>query len=373
MNSDISTQYSELTADNAPYAHDQPTRSGVLLVNLGTPDAPEASAVRRYLAEFLSDPRVVDAPRWLWRIILHGVILRVRPGPVARKYATIWHPEGSPLLVYSRRLTQGVAQRLSPLDQDQVVVDLAMTYGKPSIPDALRAMKEQGVRRLLILPLFPQYSSTTTAAAYDAVARALAKERWLPEVRWINTYHDNPGYIRALADTVRRHQEQHGVPDRLVMSFHGIPQRYFLTGDPYHCMCLATGRLLAEALKLKDDAWEVAFQSRFGRETWLQPYLDQRLGEISSEGVKHVQVICPGFAADCLETLEEIAEENRELFLESGGETFSYIPALNDQPRHADLLAALARDHVNGWPGWQPVEPALEQRAERARRLGAGG
>lgn len=375
------------------FSHATPARNGVLLLNLGTPDEPNAPAVRRYLAQFLSDPRVVDAPRWLWRIILHGVILRVRPGPVARKYASVWHQDGSPLMVYSQRLADQTAalvaksghtdQQNDQADVDPIalqaanqgpLVELAMTYGNPSIPDALARLEAHNVRQLMVLPMFPQYSSSTTAAAFDGVASAMANRRWIPEMRFVNTYHDHPDYITALADSVRRHQAQHGVPERLVMSFHGIPQRYFLTGDPYHCLCQVTARLLAQALDLQPDQWQLAFQSRFGRETWLQPYLDQRLGELPDEGVKHVQIICPGFAADCLETLEEIAMENRELFEEAGGETFSYIPALNDHASHSDVLYQLIRQHAAGWPGWEKAEePAsvLAARVQRARAIGA--
>ncbi|MFK7957022.1 MAG: ferrochelatase [Lysobacterales bacterium] len=361
------------------FSHAQPARNGVLLLNLGTPDEPTAAAVRRYLAQFLSDRRVVDAPRWIWRIILHGVILRVRPGPVARKYASVWHSEGSPLLVHSQRLTQRIADLLCPPDTSGAsgpVVELAMTYGNPSIDDALAKMREKNVRQLLVVPMFPQYSSSTTAAAFDGIAAALADQRWIPELRFINTYHNQPEYIAALADSVRRHQAEHGIPEKLLMSFHGIPQRYFMTGDPYHCLCQATARLLAQALDLKPDQWELAFQSRFGRETWLQPYLDQRLGELATEGTTDVQVICPGFAADCLETLEEIAMENRELFEESGGKKFSYISALNDDASHAEALQALIQHHVAGWSGWDKAEETAEllnERVNRAQALGAPG
>lgn len=379
MNTETQTQD---RGRNSAYDHGSTARDGVLLLNLGTPDEPNAGAVRRYLAQFLSDRRVVDAPRWLWKIILNLVILRVRPGPVARKYASIWHEDGSPLLVYSKRLAEAVAAKLGsgPRDaNDQSggpAVELAMTYGNPSIPAALDALEAQNVRRLLVLPLFPQYSSSTTAAAFDGVAASLARRRWIPELRFVNTYHDHPAYIEALAESVRAHQADHGQPQKLLMSFHGIPQRYFMTGDPYHCLCQMTARLLAEALGLRDDQWELAFQSRFGRETWLQPYLDQRLEELAAEGVHDVQVICPGFAADCLETLEEIAMENRELFEEAGGKRYSYIPALNEQADHAAMVAKLVEQHVGGWPGWQQVQETpseLAARVERARALGASG
>ncbi len=359
------------------FHHLQVPRCGVLLVNLGSPDAPTPSAVRRFLAQFLSDRRVIELSPWLWRPILHGIVLRVRPRRVARNYQKIWSDEGSPLLVYSQRLAQRVGEALATQVPGPVSVAVAMTYGRPSVTQAVDRLLAEGVRRLLVVPLFPQYSATTTAAAHDAVARDLAQRRFLPELRWINHYHDEPDYIGALADSVTRHWDEHGRPKRLLMSFHGIPERYFAAGDPYSCHCNGTARLLAERLGLAAGDWELVFQSRFGREPWLRPYLDQRLGELAAAGVDDVQVICPGFAADCLETLEEIEEENRSLFLGAGGRRYGYIPALNDAPAQVELLAGLIRRHGQGWaefaPDYDPARAAARAQASAERARAAGG
>ncbi len=322
---------------------------GVLLVNLGTPDAPTASATRRYLAEFLSDPRVVEAPRWLWRLVLHGVILRIRPARSARLYRSIWTEEGSPLLVIARRQQKGIARRLKDRSGDRVHVELAMRYGNPSVSRGLHALKEAGCTRILVLPLYPQYSATTTGSTFDAVAAELMRWRRVPALRFVDGYHDEPGYIEALAASVRAHWRSQGRGERLLMSFHGIPERYFRDGDPYPCLCRKTGRLLAEALGLAEQEWAVSFQSRFGRERWVEPYTDDTLRAWAEEGVRRVDVVCPGFSADCLETLEEIAIQNRDLFLEAGGEALNYIPALNDAPEHLDFLAGRIERELTGW------------------------
>lgn len=357
------------SAAAAGFRHDDESRAGVLVANLGTPDEATVPAVRRYLAEFLSDRRVVDLNPALWKIILHGVILRFRPRRVARAYAEIWTDEGSPLLVYTKGLSAAIGRRLGP----RFAVGTGMCYGNPSIASALGELQRAGVRRLVVLPLYPQYSATTTAAAVDALGRALGEYRWLPELRVVNHYHDRAAYIAALAASVRDHWASHGRPDKLVMSFHGIPERYHLAGDPYPCECRKTGRLLAEALDLAPDAFEITFQSRFGREPWVRPYTDSRLEQLARSGVRHVQVICPGFAVDCLETIEEIDAENRELFLEHGGERFSYIPALNATEAHAEMLAGLVREQAAGWPELDAGgEPAHELARTRARALEAG-
>ncbi|MDX1570762.1 MAG: ferrochelatase [Xanthomonadales bacterium] len=355
------------------FPHDRPLRAGVLLVNLGTPAEPTAPAIRRYLAEFLSDRRVVDLPAWLWRPILYGIILRVRPPKVARAYQSIWTEQGSPLSVFSN----GLADRLQARYGEQVKVELAMSYGEPSFEQALASLQESGVDRLLVLPLYPQYSSTTTAAAFDGMARALQTGRWMPQLRFISHYHDDPAFIAALAGRVRNHWDAHGRPDCLIMSFHGIPERYFLDGDPYHCECQKTARLLAEALDLDADEYRVTFQSRFGREPWLQPYTDETLQGLPEQSCRHAQVICPGFAVDCLETLEEIAIENRDVFLEAGGEKFTYIPALNDGEDHAQVLAGLVEAQAADWPEFsadfdpRSVRSAGLARKERARLMGS--
>lgn len=355
------------------FRHDSPDRLGVLLVNLGTPDAPTTQAVRRYLAEFLWDPRVVELPRPLWWLILHGVILRIRPPRSARAYQAVWTERGSPLLDGSRRLADGLAQRLDEAMPDRVHLELGMRYGNPSIPDALARLRDANCRRLLVLPLYPQYSATTTASTFDAVTRELSTWRWVPELRTVNQYHDDPGHIAALAQSVRDHWDRHGRADRLLFSFHGIPKDYFLAGDPYHCQCHKTARLVTQALDLPPEAWALSFQSRVGTKEWLRPYTDETLKAWGAEGVGSVQAICPGFAVDCLETLEEIAVENRDYFLSAGGREYGYIPALNDSQAQVEGLADLVRRHSAGWPEvGGPADPAETiQRLERAKAAGA--
>jgi len=354
------------------FQHDEPACTGILLVNLGTPDAPDAQAVRRYLAEFLWDPRVVEFPRPLWWVVLHAVILRIRPPRVAKLYQSVWTEQGSPLLAISRQQTDGVRQVLEGQVQGRFEVALAMRYGNPSIEHALNELRVKGMRRLLVVPLYPQYSATTTASVYDEVFRVLSHWRWVPELRLIQHYPDHPLYIEALASSVREHWESNGQPDRLLLSFHGIPRRYLLAGDPYHCECHKTARLLAQALGLDEERCQLAFQSRFGREEWLKPYTDHTLQEWARQGVGKVDVLCPGFSADCLETLEEISEQNREFFLSAGGEKFSYIPALNERPDHLRALADLVMQHLRGWQDDEQAQgDSLEQRRQRALKLGA--
>jgi len=358
------------------YRHGRLPATGVLLVNLGTPDAPTAAAVRRYLAEFLWDPRVVEAPRPLWWLILHGIILRFRPPRVARNYAKIWTEQGSPLLAISRRQAAVLQERLAQRFAGPVRVALGMRYGNPSIPEALESLRAAGVERLLVLPLYPQYSATTTATTVDRVAEILRGWRWVPELRFITHYHDDPLYIEALASTIRAAREQHGPGERLLFSFHGIPERYYRQGDPYPCQCRKTARLVAERLELPEDGWFVAFQSRFGREPWVQPYTDHTLKKWARDGLKRVDVVSPGFSADCLETLEEIAVENRDIFLSNGGESYKYIAALNEDPLHLQLLETLVARHTQGWPetgaGWTADSVDAECEASRARALAAG-
>jgi len=323
-----------------------PQRAGVLLINLGTPAAPNARAIRRYLREFLADPRVVELPRALWWPILYAFILPLRPRRLAHAYAKIWTADGSPLLAHTRRLAQALRAKLAQELGHEVPVALAMTYGEPSIAAALAELDAQRVTRLLVLPLFPQYSATTTAAALDALFAALAKRRRVPELRTVGDYHDEPAYIAALADAVRAHWRACGRGEYLLMSFHGLPERYAQAGDPYPRRCARTAALLAQALDLNENEYGLAYQSRFGRAPWLQPYTDVRIAELARAGVKRLDAICPGFAADCLETLEEVALRYAARFRENGGAALRYIPALNGSSAHAALLVQLVRRHL---------------------------
>jgi ferrochelatase len=345
--------------------------TAVLYCNLGTPDAPTAPAVRRYLAEFLSDQRVVEIPKPIWWLILHGIILRIRPKKSAAKYASIWTAEGSPLKVWTEKQSQLLGQTLKARGH-HVAVRYAMRYGNPSMASQLEELKEQGITRVLIVPAYPQYSATTTASVFDAVYTWAAKVRRLPEFRFLNHYHDDAGYIAALASKVRAHWDAHGQADQLVFSFHGVPQRTLELGDPYHCECYKTARLLGEALGLSKEHYKVTFQSRFGKAKWLQPYTEPTLIAMAQSGVKRVDVMCPGFTGDCLETLEEMNDEAREAFMHAGGETFHYISCLNDSPEWADALASICEEHLSGWPTQEaPDVSALAQSRAEAMALGA--
>lgn len=363
--------------DARTHSHATIGRLGVLLCNLGTPESPTPTAVRRYLAEFLSDPRLVELPRWIWLPLLHGVILNVRPRRSARAYSRIWTAEGSPLLTLSRALHAAVDARLQATTPGRVQVALAMRYGEPSIHAALSALRAAGARRLVVLPLYPQYSGPSTGSVFDAVSATLQRWRWVPDLRFVSGYHDDPAYLDALARSIEEHWQRAGRADRLYFSFHGLPYRYFLQGDPYFCQCQATARLLATRLGLASADWQVVFQSRFGRERWLEPYADRTLEAAARAGVRTVDVVCPGFAVDCLETLEEIAMQNRELFIAAGGQDLRYVPALNARADHAQALAALVERQFAGWPeaapGWDPAqqEDAARQRTARALALGA--
>lgn len=356
---------------NHGFSHDSTERLGVLLINLGTPDAPDVPAVRRYLREFLSDPRVIEAPRWLWWPILQGILL-VRPSRSAHAYRSVWRDDadGSPLLHYSRLQLEALRAELGRRCAGPVVVELGMRYGNPSIPAALENLRRENVRRLLVLPLYPQYSATTTASAFDRVSHVLRQVRWLPELRFVNHYHDQEGYIRALANSIREHWEVHGRGEKLLFSFHGIPRRYLLAGDPYYCECQKTARLAANLLGLGADEYVVSFQSRVGREEWLKPYTDETVRSLARSGVRTLDVLSPGFSADCLETLEEIAMQNQQFFRSAGGENLRYIPALNARPDHIRFLAELAMAHMQGWPetsrAWS--KQAERERAETAQR-----
>lgn len=325
-----------------------PNRTALLLVNLGTPAAPTPAAVRRYLAQFLSDPRVVDRPRWLWWPILHGIVLRVRPRRSARAYRQIWTDAGSPLAIHTAALADAVRTRLDA-DGDGLLVRHAMRYGEPSIARVLAELAGAGIGRLLVVPLFPQYSASTSGSALDAVARELRAWRRLPELRWVRDYHDDPAYIDALARSVEAFRRERGAAPYLLLSFHGLPERQVAAGDPYRDQCMATAQRLAARLGLDARRIGVAFQSRIAGEPWLAPHTDRVLRELPGRGCDHVQVLCPGFAVDCLETLEEIALRNRQDFLAAGGTRFEYIPALNAEPAHAALVAGIARRHAQGW------------------------
>ena len=344
--------------------------TAVLLCNLGTPDAPTAPALRKYLKEFLSDPRVVEIPRLVWWFILHGLILTVRPKQSAAKYATIWTDEGSPLKVWTQKqaaLLQGYLGERG----HRVMVRPAMRYGSPAIGAVLDELKSAGITKVLVLPLYPQYSGPTTASVADAVYAWGKQARMLPEFRFVNQYHDEPGYIAALGLRVTEHWKLSGRPDKLVLSFHGVPRRTLMLGDPYHCQCLKTARLLREHLDLRPDDLVVTFQSRFGKAEWLQPYTEPTLIALAKQGVKRVDIMCPGFTADCLETLEEIAQEARAAFLGAGGTEFNYLPCLNDQPQWIRALCATTLKHIQGWDCASPPD-AHELAGQRARALEMG-
>jgi ferrochelatase len=360
-----------------PYEHGLPESLGVLLVNLGTPDEPTPAAVRRYLAEFLADSRVVEYPRLPWWLILHGFILRFRPRRSAAQYRKIWTEQGSPLRLHSLDIAAGVQEKLSARLSGSVNVELAMSYGQPSIDASLERLFAQCARRLVVLPLYPQYSSSTTGSVFDAVTKSLAKRRWVPEFRFINHYHDARGYIAALAASIRDYWDLHGRGELLLFSFHGLPQRMLDNGDPYHCQCLKTARLVADSLELSEEDWSLSFQSRVGREAWLAPYTDATVRKLGKENVQKLDVVAPGFVADCLETLEELEIQNAGFFRESGGGELRYIPALNARDDHVSFLSRMIERSVGGWPersaDWSVSEAArqMEKSLQRARAKGA--
>jgi len=359
-----------------PYEHGSPESLGVLLVNLGTPDEPTPAAVRRYLRQFLSDPRVVEIPRAVWLPILYGFILPFRPSRAAHAYRKIWTDDGSPLLLISEDIARSLQDKLTQRFAGPVHAALGMSYGSPSIPAALDQLHAEGARRIVVLPLYPQYSGTTTASVFDATTAALGARRWVPELRFINSYHDAPGYVAALAASVTDYWQQNGRGHKLLLSFHGLPRHTLDAGDPYHCQCLKTARLLAASLELQDDDWQIAFQSRLGRGEWLQPYADATIAGLGRNGLERLDVLCPGFAADCLETLEETAMQNRDIFRTAGGGDLHYIPALNARDDHVAFLARLVEKHAGGWPesspDWSESEAARQRDRSRERALAAG-
>jgi len=350
-------------------AHRRAPRAAVLMVNLGTPDEPTAPALRRYLRQFLSDPRVIEVPKPIWWFILNGVILPFRAPKSAKAYASVWTEDGSPLLTENRRLADRLDKKLKET-MPRVDVMLAMSYGQPSIDQAIDRLRAENIQRLLVLPMYPQYSATTTGSVFDAVTRSLQRLRWVPELRFINDYCNESGWLDAISNSIKRYRNEHGSAEQLVFSFHGIPKRNLQAGDPYYCQCQASARQIVERLGLPDGSWKITFQSRLGRAEWLKPYTDKTLQTMAKNGTRHVQVICPGFSIDCLETLEEIKEENREEFIEAGGERLDYIPCLNDTDGHVKLLADLCGKHGQGWPefaGQKAVgDDALSDRVKRS-------
>jgi protoporphyrin/coproporphyrin ferrochelatase len=356
------------------HRHGAVAKTAILLINLGTPDAPTPRAVRRYLEQFLSDPRVIEIPRAFWLPILHGFVLNTRPRKSARRYAGIWSAEGSPLKVHTERQARLLHGHFGLHVPMPLTVDFAMRYGEPSIAGTLARHKSEGCERVLVLPMYPQYAASTTASALDQVAEFLRRTRNVPEIRLVKHFHDHPSYIGALASLVQEHWRQSGRPDRLLMSFHGLPRFTLARGDPYHCECYKTARLLAERLELAESHWQIAFQSRFGRAEWIKPYIASTLADYGRQGVRRVDVICPGFVADCLETLEEIGVEGRKIFLDAGGREFHLLPCLNERDDWIRALADIARQHLAGWviESWDPQLERNRAEDSRTRALARG-
>jgi protoporphyrin/coproporphyrin ferrochelatase len=332
--------------------------TAILITNLGTPEAPTAGALRPYLREFLSDPRVIELPKWKWWPILYGIILRVRPAKSAKLYESVWTPQGSPLMAITQEQQQQLQAKLSGLGYP-VMVKMAMRYGQPAIGKVLKEIQDAGINRMIVLPLYPQYAGATTGSTFDAVAQEILKWRWLPELHFLNSYHDHPSYIQALINAIQEHVQKNGLPEKLVFSYHGMPQRYFDAGDPYYCLCQKTTRLVAEGLGLEKSQYVVSFQSQFGREAWIKPDTSTTLAELARQGIKQVAVICPGFSADCLETIEEIAVENKHVFMDAGGVDYHYIPALNASARHIQMMVDLVAPYLSSTPddGSQAYRP----------------
>lgn len=357
------------------FEHGRSASIGVLLVNLGTPDAPTSSAVRRYLSDFLSDPRVVEVPRLIWWVILHGFILRFRPSRTAKAYQKVWTDNGSPLMLYSQEVTDALRKTLVAHSSAPIRVTIGMSYGNPSIDAALAELYAHNVEHIILLPMYPQYSSTTSGSVFEAVTRSLSKRRWVPEFRFINHFHDAPGYIAALAASIREHWSEHGRGERLLFSFHGLPQQMLPDGDPYHCQCQKTARLTADELELDKDDWTVSFQSRVGRDEWLRPYTDEVVTGWGKSGSGKIDVVCPGFSVDCLETLEEIAMRYAELYAENGGGELRYIAALNSREDHISFLRDLVLESVSDWTSSVAInstDGGLEDSRRRAIEMGAG-
>ena len=361
----------------AGYNHASTEKLGILITNLGTPDAATPKALRKYLAEFLWDPRVVEFPRPLWWLVLNLVILNFRPRKSAAIYKNIWTKDGSPLLIYTKAQNHALTEKLKANNLHHIEVDYAMRYGSPSIESALLKFHQSHVTKLLVLPLYPQYSGSTTGSTFDAVSKVFSKLRWTPELRFVNQYADDPGYVNACAEQIKHYWATHKRGQKLLFSFHGLPKKYLTAGDPYHCQCHKTARLIAEKLQLDKTEWVLTFQSRFGREEWLQPYTNKTLETLPSKGVKSVDVFCPGFSADCVETLEEIDMQNRDVFMQAGGEQFQYIPALNDSENHIEAIFQIIKRHILGWEAgdsdYNVAEIAEEKllSQQRAKKIGA--
>jgi ferrochelatase len=358
-------------APEPPFSHGSPPKTGVLLINLGTPEAPTAAALRRYLREFLSDPRVVEIPRPLWWLFLNLFILPTRPRQSAQRYAQIWMSDGSPLKVHTERQARMLRGYLGERIKVPLAVEYAMRYGQPSVAATLARLRQQGCDRILLLPLYPQYAASTTATALDAVGAAFARMRNQPALRSVRHFHDHPGYIGALAQNINDYWVKHGRPDQLVMSFHGVPRYTLDQGDPYHCECHKTARLLAAALHLTPQQHLVTFQSRFGRAEWLKPYTAEVLKDLGKQKLGRVDVVCPGFVSDCLETLEEIALEGKTIFLNAGGKDYHYIPCLNERDDWIHALTDIVAKNLLGWVGGEASAEELERSRERALALGA--
>ncbi len=351
---------------NVDFDHGTPAKAAVLLINLGTPRAPETREVRLFLRELLSDPRVVEIHRLVWWCILHLLVLNFRPRKSARAYRKVWSDDGSPLLVKTVAIQKALSASLTKRGLDWLEVEIAMCYGEPAIGDVLHRLHAENVQKILVLPLYPQYSATTTGAAFDAVSRVLGTFRFLPELHFVNSYHDNPDYIKACAEAISASRRDSSASDLLLFSFHGLPRRNLLLGDPYYCHCHASARLIAKQLDLSDEQWRISFQSRFGRAEWLQPYTEELLKTLPAEGYKNIEVFCPGFAVDCLETLEEIDIRAYETFIASGGDTFHYIPALNDSPGHVRVFTNLIISLTDGWQQWQRRSKEADERKRLA-------
>ena len=360
------------------FTHGTPLATGILLVNLGTPDEPTATAVRRYLKQFLSDPRVVEIPKPIWWLILNGIILNIRPAKSAKKYASIWTKDGSPLRVYTSRQAQMLRGFLGEKIKSPLKVEYAMRYGNPSIASAIEKLKAAHCENILVLPLYPQYAASTTASTMDELGRVFSRMRNVPGIRFVKSFHDHPAYIKAIAKNVLAEWMKIGRPnfatDRLLMTFHGLPKFHLDKGDPYHCQCHKSARLIADELGVNKDDYLVTFQSRFGRAEWLQPYTDKTLERLGRAGTNRVDVICPGFAADCLETLEEIAMEAKETFLHAGGKTFNYISVANDSQGYVAALTTIAGEHLAGWVSESYDKDAAQREGENsARRAKSAG